>query len=266
MNASVVTLMGPGEDGTPYSYPQSENGSAYATADRQTTPYQVRRRVERTPESDALAGALAGAVEREGLRGERLLRLSMTLPPAVTEVDPVALEFLRRSEDESHFLAGDRRRKDGSQHVFGVGVTRRTNLSLVRAWCEVSGGDRRGQLVNVMRGWNRYVGTGDTAELREELQWVSAYALKPWPLEYGTRGANDFYISGSLLPAYGALRGRGGLRAVEVMKARLHPSSAGQWCLRCGVSLAHRRAGAATCGNACRMALSRSRRSAGVPS
>lgn len=140
----------------------------------------------------------------------------------------------------------------GHEHVHGLLSSESSRVVLLSAWVEQT---------EAVRGYQRC----RRIEGRWQVERALKYAFEPPKVGPERDLELDVWRSGVLAPAYEALLARGGLGAAAANKARLGPSSAEQsastgWCLRCGVSLAHRRAGAATCSNACRMGLSRMRR------
>jgi len=222
----------------------------------------------------ALSIVLADAVTEHGKTGDRLVRVSLTLPGDRREVRPAAQEFCRQlGASEASLLLTDLRRTNGTEHAYGVTLTQRTNAELIAAWCGIAGGGPKAQRAGQVTGWRRFAETGDERLLREHLGRVVDYMAKPWPPGMGERTTADVYGSGLLATAWRIFReapaptppptaadARAGRGAVT-------PSIPGQGrCAVCGAALVAMRADAVTCSGRHRVALCRRRRRAGGPS
>jgi hypothetical protein len=241
----------------------------------------------------AASAILADVLREHAPEGSKLLRLSLTTPKDFGSIDGVARRYVSELHEsgDSALLCTDKR-DDGAEHEYGICLTEREPEELVERWTAMTGAARRWQLCGTVGGWTTARRTGEWGSLRENLERVTAYAVKPWPSGTGERTSRDVYGAGLLLPVARVLVSRIVVRELtrEELLAGLVPPrrpdegadglrvdptpenapqarrgvtraivEAGR-CARCGRSLAGRRVDAATCSSRCRMAVSRSRR------
>jgi len=216
----------------------------------------------------ALTRDLIAMVGREPIAGQgvKLARLSITARRGFGPVRIIAHRFARecaeRGSAHGVLLATDRRR-DGSEHLYGLYVTDDARRGAER-WCELSGADiRRGCRWKMVTGWDLYVDEGDDRLLRENLPRIFDYAAHPWA-DGRARRSGDVYASGALEPLRDAFTRlaapEGGSTPADASEGQLRSREALHVCAACGRILRGMRSDAVWCSGRCRVAACRARR------
>jgi hypothetical protein len=214
--------------------------------------------------SDFTRKALA-TLAQHARTGERLVRLSLTVPRPCGSVRLVTRRFARECEARGILIAEDRSNRHASAHAYGIALTDDVQRD-VEQWCRLTGASlRRSCRFGTITGWRAFQEDGEVGLLEPNFDRVVAYGAKAYS-DGRPRREGDVVAAGVMLPlregflglacpgtGYGASRGLIGLPGAGKASTRE--------CARCGRELPRqKRSHAQWCGRTCKTLASRERR------